>query len=714
MKFIIEKEQLSRMLKHTKGRDDRLRLWACAARVFVESNGVIAGTESLVLEDGACIMPWKALRKLVQAYGSKGNVTVEADATGLRFGNTTLGHLGYTATAVPPAKFDVFAVTGTWIGDAAVRAMQESTGAAGKAVPPSPPKPAPPAASVPPLPSKPPAPPLAKPTAPPVIPPVLKPAVGAASTPPPVSVSGEAADIRFSCPKCGQHFEAERGMAGKETKCPTCGQRIIVPRTGSTAAAVAMQAPQDDGEAVKWLRKAADHGNATAQWYLGTRYDTGRGVAQDWTEAVKWFRKAAEQGHAEAQKTLGLCYAAGAGVVQDLVEAVKWFRKAAEQGHAEAQNELGRYYAAGRGVAQDCAEAVKWFRKAAEQGNARAQKTLGLCYAAGAGVVQDLVEAVKWFRKAAEQNYSEAQLELAECYAKGQGVPQDSVTAAAWRAKAAAQGKTPADPPPLTKPASVPPVVKPGVGAGSNAIPQKKKPSGSGAMVAQKVNDKEEIMNANANKESTDFLSLPQKLVWLIGVVLCLLVAVFPPWVVTKQGAWQQSAKHVYTTAFILTPPADGQIAGGLLTLKLLVIASVFAILAWFLRKKEWALRWLTLKVGVLLFIVSVICGSVFIGMTFLMLRQKQQPITRRFYYFYSQRDARWYYCESFGREMTSAELSAQLRGHELPVSEVQKPVSVFDPVVAELATNRSARDALIAQQLRYKVEPWSQRTPSR
>ncbi|WP_048942598.1 tetratricopeptide repeat protein, partial [Haemophilus influenzae] len=65
---------------------------------------------------------------------------------------------------------------------------------------------------------------------------------------------------------------------------------------------------QDDFEAVKWYRKAAEQGDANAQAYLGLAYTEGRGVRQDYTEAVKWFRKAAEQGHANAQAILGFSY----------------------------------------------------------------------------------------------------------------------------------------------------------------------------------------------------------------------------------------------------------------------------------------------------------------------------------------------------------------------------------------------------------------------
>jgi len=64
----------------------------------------------------------------------------------------------------------------------------------------------------------------------------------------------------------------------------------------------------------------------------------GSGVPEDDAEAVKWWKKAAEQGHALAQYDLGAMYAKGEGVPQDHKEAVKWYRKSAEQGYADAQS----------------------------------------------------------------------------------------------------------------------------------------------------------------------------------------------------------------------------------------------------------------------------------------------------------------------------------------------------------------------------------------
>ena len=95
--------------------------------------------------------------------------------------------------------------------------------------------------------------------------------------------------------------------------------------------------------------KAAEQGNADAQYKLGKCYYDGDGVAQDHIEAVKRFKKAAEKGYADAQCALVACCYVGDGVEQDHAESAKWLEKAAE-------HYLG-------------VEAVKWLEKAAEQGH---------------------------------------------------------------------------------------------------------------------------------------------------------------------------------------------------------------------------------------------------------------------------------------------------------------------------------------------------------
>jgi tetratricopeptide (TPR) repeat protein len=122
---------------------------------------------------------------------------------------------------------------------------------------------------------------------------------------------------------------------------------------------------------------------------------------RDYAEAMRWYRKAADQGNADAQFDVGWLYKNGWGVPQDYAEALRWCHNAADQGNVVAQNNIGRHYENGWGVAQDYAEAMRWFRKAADRGNATAQANIGVLYQNGWGVAQDSAEARAWMQKAA-------------------------------------------------------------------------------------------------------------------------------------------------------------------------------------------------------------------------------------------------------------------------------------------------------------------------
>ena len=115
--------------------------------------------------------------------------------------------------------------------------------------------------------------------------------------------------------------------------------------------------------------RAAESGNASAQFKMALRYDHGQGVPQDLAESVKWLRKAADQDFVEAQFNLGCLYERGQGVQQDYAEASKWFLIAAENGFASAQKNLGAMYGMGQGVPQNSVEAYVWSSIAATSGD---------------------------------------------------------------------------------------------------------------------------------------------------------------------------------------------------------------------------------------------------------------------------------------------------------------------------------------------------------
>jgi uncharacterized protein len=81
-----------------------------------------------------------------------------------------------------------------------------------------------------------------------------------------------------------------------------------------------------------------------SEYNLGVVYQEGTGVPKDYLQSAAWFRKAADQGNATAQWSLGAAYNFGQGVTQDYAQAAFWYSKAAAQRNAEVQCYLGQLY----------------------------------------------------------------------------------------------------------------------------------------------------------------------------------------------------------------------------------------------------------------------------------------------------------------------------------------------------------------------------------
>ena len=99
-------------------------------------------------------------------------------------------------------------------------------------------------------------------------------------------------------------------------------------------------------------------------------------MVQDDVEAVKWYKKAAEQGDVKAQYCLGFCYAQGQGVDKDNTLAAKWSQRAADQGEAASQFILGVLYSQGECVPKDFEIAYKWWSLSAAADYPNAAKNL--------------------------------------------------------------------------------------------------------------------------------------------------------------------------------------------------------------------------------------------------------------------------------------------------------------------------------------------------
>jgi len=113
MKFTIARADLESLLKAVVSRprkDDTVILSSCAARVFIECKGNVAGIEALVFGDGAVTLPAQKFRDLLKTYKGTRFLTFEWGADGLYVQNFRLPVLGYDPRPKPPADFHVFPV----------------------------------------------------------------------------------------------------------------------------------------------------------------------------------------------------------------------------------------------------------------------------------------------------------------------------------------------------------------------------------------------------------------------------------------------------------------------------------------------------------------------------------------------------------------------------------------------------------------------------
>jgi uncharacterized protein len=166
---------------------------------------------------------------------------------------------------------------------------------------------------------------------------------------------------------------------GKMNMTTTRGKRISWLGAGCLALALALAAPgagagpKEDNEAAiaefnkgdfttsmaLWL-KAAEAGYAPAQVWLGDILDK----SEEDEDAVKWYRKAAEQGDPAGQLGLGLMYAKGEGVKMDLALGFDYVMKAAQKGHPPALYVLAAAFrTGGLGQAIDVTKADEWQAK---------------------------------------------------------------------------------------------------------------------------------------------------------------------------------------------------------------------------------------------------------------------------------------------------------------------------------------------------------------
>jgi hypothetical protein len=103
--------------------------------------------------------------------------------------------------------------------------------------------------------------------------------------------------------------------------------------------------PMNSGEEDDWPAWPIEE-RISAEITRGEVYEYGRDVQQDYAEAMKWYRKAAEHGSAIAEAKIAMMYKYGEGVPQSDTEAEKWIQKSKDTRKAweSAHPDLGGFY----------------------------------------------------------------------------------------------------------------------------------------------------------------------------------------------------------------------------------------------------------------------------------------------------------------------------------------------------------------------------------
>lgn len=154
---------------------------------------------------------------------------------------------------------------------------------------------------------------------------------------------------------------------------------------------------------------AAEKGTVRDMVRAGHYYRTGFGVHRDSTQALRWYRRAAQMGDASAAYWAGKLYLED----QRYEEARTWFARAVGMSleQVQASWELGQLYLHGLGVEQDKDRAAAHLFNAAAFGYAPAQYELAQLL-----LEQGLQEpAAHWLWQAAGQHHEAAARRIQAC-----------------------------------------------------------------------------------------------------------------------------------------------------------------------------------------------------------------------------------------------------------------------------------------------------------
>jgi hypothetical protein len=132
-----------------------------------------------------------------------------------------------------------------------------------------------------------------------------------------------------------------------------------------------------DAEAIlSWTEKAAELGNAQAQFELSDIYKSEDTPDYDLEKSFNWLKQSAQNGYTNAKHNLAVCYLGGTGTTQDDAQAFYWMEQASNEGHIKAKRKMGIFYIEGTGVSMDEEKGLSLLNEAASLGDETAKELL--------------------------------------------------------------------------------------------------------------------------------------------------------------------------------------------------------------------------------------------------------------------------------------------------------------------------------------------------
>jgi TPR repeat protein len=163
---------------------------------------------------------------------------------------------------------------------------------------------------------------------------------------------------------------------------------------------------------------------------------------RDYEKAFPILRKAAELGNAEAQYNLGYFLQNGVEISKNENEAFQWYKKSSENGFNDGHYAMMMAYANGSGTEINHEKAFEYALKCAQNNDATCMWNIVNCYKQGLGVTKNSIKMLEWATKLSllenpenlslSGNITSMRLSLAQMYRDGDNVEKDAYKSYLW------------------------------------------------------------------------------------------------------------------------------------------------------------------------------------------------------------------------------------------------------------------------------------------